>query len=76
MNGDSVLDQIHHALTANRKRREALARLGPDGRFAAYRRGDFDLDTCALWALMYPREVPLLNGEYEFIAARTPEVRD
>jgi hypothetical protein len=58
------------------ERREALRRLGRDGRLAAYRRGEFSLDTCCLWAARYPREVPLLNGEFEFIAAKTPEVLD
>jgi hypothetical protein len=59
-----------------RERRATLRRLGRRGRLAAYRRGEFDLDTCCLWAAMYPREVPLLNGEFEFIAVSTPEVRE
>jgi hypothetical protein len=60
--------------TAQRERREVLRRLGRAGRLAAYRRGEFDLDTCCLWASRYPDEVPLLNGEFEFIAAKMPEV--
>jgi hypothetical protein len=59
---------------ARRERRETLRRLGRQGRLAAYRRSEFDLDTCCLWAAMYPREVPLLNGEFEFIARTMPEV--
>ena len=62
--------------TTRRERGEAPRRLGREGRLAAYRRGEFDLDTCCLWAARYPREVPLLNGEFEFIAAKTPEVLD
>jgi hypothetical protein len=61
-------------LAARREGREALRRLGRQGRLAAYRRGEFDLDTCCLWAAGYPHEVPLLNGEFEFIARTTPEV--
>jgi hypothetical protein len=61
---------------ARRERREALRRLGRDGRLAAYRRGEFDLDTCCLWPARYRSEVPLLNGEFEFIARTMPEVRD
>jgi hypothetical protein len=57
-----------------RERREGLRRLGREGRLAAYRRGEFNLETCSLWAAAYPQEVPLLNGEFEFIAAKTPEV--
>jgi hypothetical protein len=60
--------------TTRRERGEALRRLGREGRLAAYRRGEFDLDTCCLWASRYPHEVPLLNGEFEFIALSTPEV--
>jgi hypothetical protein len=61
-------------LAARRERRERLRRLGRHGSLAAYRRGEFDLDTCYLWAAAYPNEVPLLNGEFEFIARTTPEV--
>jgi hypothetical protein len=61
-------------LAARRERRETLRRLGRDGRLAAYRRGELDLETCCLWAVGYPHEVPLLNGEFEFIARFTPEV--
>ena len=61
-------------LAGKRERSASLGRLGRDGRLAAYRRGEFDLDTCCLWASSYPREVPLLNGEFEFIARYTPEV--
>jgi hypothetical protein len=58
------------------ERRAALRRMSPGQRLAAYRRGEFDLDTCCLWAAAYPREVPRLNGEFEFIARTTPEVLD
>jgi hypothetical protein len=51
-----------------------LRRLGREGRVAAYRRGEFDFETCCLWASRYPHEVPLLDGEFEFIALTTPEV--
>jgi hypothetical protein len=61
-------------LAVRRERRETLRRLGREGRLAAYRRGELDLDTCCLWAAIHPHEVPLLNGEFEFLAAKTPEV--
>jgi hypothetical protein len=61
-------------LVARRERGETPRRLGREGRLAAYRRGEFDLDTCCLWASQYPREMPLLNGEFEFIVVGTPEV--
>jgi hypothetical protein len=65
---------LHARTAAQRERCEALRRLGRPGRLAAYRRGEFDLDSCCLWAAAYPDEVPRLNGEFEFIAAKTPEV--
>lgn len=55
-------------------RRELLTELGREGRLAAYRAGELDFDTCCLWAARWPREVPLLEGEYEFIARTMPEV--
>ena len=70
------ISELLRGPTPARERREALRRLGGDGRLAAYRRGEFNLDSCCLWAAAYPREVPLLNGEFEFIAAKTPEVLD
>jgi hypothetical protein len=70
------ISELLHGPAPTRERREALRRLGREGRLAAYRRGEFNLDTCCLWAARYPREVPLLNGEFEFIARTTPEVLD
>jgi hypothetical protein len=61
-------------LAARRERRATLRRLGRHGRLAAYRRGEFDFQACCLWASRYPDEVPLLNGEFEFIARTMPEV--
>jgi hypothetical protein len=46
----------------------------PTERVAAMRRGDLTMEQCCAWAGRYPRQVPLLNGEYEFIAAYRPEV--
>jgi hypothetical protein len=36
--------------------------------------GEFDFETCCLWASRYAHEVPLLDGEFEFISRTTPEV--
>ena len=60
--------------TSRRTRGETLRRLGREGRVAAHRRGEFDFETCCLWASRYPHEVPLLDGEFEFIALTNPEV--
>jgi hypothetical protein len=61
-------------LTADgQERRTMLRRLGREGRLAAYHRGELDFGSCHLWAARWPHEVPLLNGEFEFIAITTPE---
>jgi len=38
------------------------------------RRGELSLQQCAAWAARHPEQVPLLNGEFEYLAAFTPEV--
>lgn len=45
-------------------------------RVLAMRRGELSLEQCAAWAARYPEQVPILNGEFEYIAAFTPEVRE
>ena len=46
----------------------------PDERVQAMRSGRLSLRLCLHWANHAPREVPLLNSEWWFIAASTPEV--
>jgi hypothetical protein len=58
---------------------QAKARLWamtPDERVQAMRAGRLSLALCLHWASRRPHEVPLLNGEWEFIAISTPEVAD
>ena len=45
----------------------------PNERIAAMRRGDLIMEQCCAWAARYPQQVPLINGEFEFIAAYMPE---
>jgi hypothetical protein len=71
---DQQISELLRGSAPARERREALRRLGREGRLAAYRRGELSLDSCCLWAAGYPHEVPLLDGEFEFIARTTPEV--
>jgi hypothetical protein len=74
MNYLPCLELLNGQVVDRRERRAMLRRLGRAGRMAAYRRGGFDFDTCCLWAARWPGEVPLLHGEYEFIALSMPEV--
>ncbi|MGI8559039.1 MAG: hypothetical protein ACR2ND_12160 [Solirubrobacteraceae bacterium] len=55
-------------------RLEALWRMTPTERIAAMRRGSLSMEQCCAWAARYPKQVPLINGEFEFIAAYSPEV--
>ena len=45
----------------------------PAQRIAAMRRGELNLEQCAAWAARQPEQVPLLNGEFEYIAVLTLE---
>ena len=48
----------------------------PEKRVQAMRAGQLSMRLCLHWASRCPDEVPLLNGEWEFIAISTPEVAD
>jgi predicted lysophospholipase L1 biosynthesis ABC-type transport system permease subunit len=58
------------------EQREAVWRMSHGERVAAMYRGDLSLFQCLAWAARYPEQVPLLNGEWWFIAARMPEVAE
>src|SRR3954451_14971120 len=45
-------------------------------RVQAMRAGQLSLRLCLHWASQRPDEVPVLDGEWEFIAISTPEVAD
>jgi hypothetical protein len=58
------------------QRRAAFWRLSPRERVALMRAGELTLKECCQWAARAPSEVPIVNGEFEFIVAFTPEVRE
>ena len=74
MNALYASEMVAAVGSGRRDRRATLKRLGRQGRLAAYRRGELDFETCCLWAARWPHEVPLLEGEFEFIARTMPEV--
>jgi hypothetical protein len=58
---------------------EQLRRLwamSPSERVAAMRRGDLNMRQCCAWSARHPDQVPLLNNEFEFLAAYTPEAAE
>ncbi len=69
-------DETLKNLEARRARLQALWRMTPTQRVAAMRRGELSLEQCAAWAARYPEQMPQINGEYEYLAAFTPEVRE
>ncbi len=70
-----TLNQLLTQMTVERETRlEALWRMTPNERTAAMRRGSLSMEQCCAWAGRYPRQVPLINGEFEFLAAYMPEV--
>jgi len=70
-----TLNQLLTQMTVEREARlEALWRMTPNERIAAMRRGSLSMEQCCAWAGRYPRQVPLINGEFEFLAAYMPEV--
>ena len=76
MNEHRLIDQALERLRARDARLRALWQMTVAQRIAAMRRDELTLEQCAAWAARYPEQVPLLNGEFEYLAAFTPEVRD
>jgi hypothetical protein len=53
-----------------------LWRMSAKQRVSAMRRGELTQSQLLEWVKQRPNEVPLINGEFEFIAALTPEVAE
>lgn len=68
-----IAGQIITERRARQERLRSLWELTASERVAAMRRGELTLEQCAAWAARYPEQVPLLNGEFEYLTAFTPE---
>ena len=64
------------SLDVDEARLAAMWRMSSDERRAAAMRGELSLGEMLKWASRHPHEIPLLNGEWFFIAALTPELAD
>jgi len=73
MSDTLLIDRILQRLDAQSARLWALWQMTPTQRVAAMRRGELTLEQCAAWAARHPEQVPLLNGEFEYLARLTPE---
>lgn len=58
------------------ERSKTLWQMTAQQRVSAMRRGELSMSQLWEWAKRRPQEVPLINGELEFIAMLTPEVAD
>ena len=68
-----LFDQTLQDLDARGARLRALWQMTAAQRIATMRRGALTLEQCSAWAARYPEQVPLLNGEFEYLAGLTPE---
>jgi hypothetical protein len=75
--GQVVPTTFHEQLAAAERARHARLRrlwqMPPEQRAAAMRRGELTLEQRAAWSARYPEQMPMLNGEFEWIAIKTPE---
>jgi hypothetical protein len=74
MTREILTDLLVRLRVEREARLEALWRMTPNERIAAMRRGDLSMEQCCAWAARHPGQVPLINGEWEFLAAYLPEV--
>jgi hypothetical protein len=70
------LDRLLGVTPSRRERRECLWRMTAEQRVAAMYAGELSLADCLAWAACFPDEPPTINGEWAFIAIRTPEVAE
>ncbi len=76
---DAAEQIIRDLLADKASKREQESRLWamtPAQRIDAMRRGRLTFWQLHHWARHAPHEVPTLNGEWEFLAAHTPEVAE
>jgi hypothetical protein len=66
-------DHLARAARARAGRLRSLWQMTPAERVAAMRRGELTVEQLAAWSAKHAEQVPLVNGEFEWIAARTPE---
>ena len=80
MSGRVSTPIVEAALAAARDeaaKHERLWRMSAEQRRAAFFRGELTLGDCLAWARRYPHEPPTApDGEWLFIACRTPEWAD
>lgn len=59
-----------------RQQKDRVAAMSTDERVAAMCAGHWTYAQCCHWAARWPHEVPLINGEFAFIAAFEAEAAE
>jgi hypothetical protein len=73
---EDMLKRLAKQRASKQEGSNALWKMSAEERVAAMRRGELSWNQLYEWASRAGYEVPLLNGEFEFIAAFTPEVAE
>jgi hypothetical protein len=73
---EDMLQSLAKQRASRQERSNALWKMSAGERVAAMRRGELTWGQLYEWASRAGHEIPILNGEYEFIAALTPEAAD
>jgi hypothetical protein len=73
---DVMMDQLTAQQTRRARQMDTLWKMSPEERRTAMCRGELTTTQLLEWAAHRPDEVPLIEGEFKFIAALTPEVAD
>jgi hypothetical protein len=66
-------EALQRAQRARAGRLRSLWQMSATERIAAMRRGELTYEQLAAWSARHPDQVPIVNGEFEWIAAKTPE---
>jgi hypothetical protein len=66
-------EQLAAAERSRHARLRRLWQMTAEQRVAAMRRGELTREELAAWSGQHPEQMPMLNGEFEWIAISTPE---
>ena len=67
-------ESLQRVERARAGRLRSLWQMSAAERVAAMRRGELTYEQLAAWSARYPDQIPRVDGEFEWIAAKLPEV--
>ena len=71
---ETCWQSFQRAERARAGRLRSLWQMTPAQRIAAMRRGGLTYEQLAAWSARHPEQVPTVDGEFEWIAAKLPEL--